>query len=288
VVSGAQGFIGSHLVRRLLDEGHSVGALVRTAKSTLDRRAVTLLSDGSTEGIFECLKAFSPDAAVHLASRYVAQHQASDIDGLIDDNLRFGCQFVDGLARCGVTRLVNIGTSFEHFHSDDYKPASLYAATKYAFHALCAYYADARGMWIVTLKLSDTYGPSDPRPKLIPLLIRCLKTGEELKLSPGGQSVNFAHVDDVVSAIQLALARAEPPPVSQMESFAVRGSEQLNLKEFVELFSEIAGSSLNVSWGARPYRDREVMVPWLGQLLPGWQPRIPLKSGLRNILADVV
>lgn len=289
LLTGATGFVGGHTARGLLQDGHSVGAIVRPGSdlSALDPRVAVLVHDGSAEGLYDEIKTFAPDAGVHLASKFVAQHQPGDIGALIEANLHFGCQLLDALARCGVTRLVNIGTSWEHYESENYRPVSLYAATKHAFQDLCAFYADAHGMRIVTLKLSDTYGPGDTRPKLFALLCRIVRTGETLELSPGAQSINFAHVDDVVEAIRIALARADALPDSTMESFAVRGAEQLNLRDFVALFVQVAGTPLNVVWAARSYREREVMHPWLGQVLPGWQPKTTLQDGLRRMLTDV-
>lgn len=267
----------------------AVGAIVRAGSdlSRVDPRAVLLPHDGSSEGLFTLVHRFQPDAAVHIASKFVAAHQPSDIDALIEANLRFGTQLLDALARTRVTRLVNIGTSWEHFAGDAYHPANLYAATKHAFQMLCAYYVEAEGLRCVTLKLSDTYGPDDPRPKLIALLVRMAKTGEEAQLSPGGQTLNFLHVDDVAAAIRVALARTGRAAPPALESFAIRGAEQMTLRAFVDLFGRIVGAPLNVAWGAKPYRPREVMTPWFGALLPDWQAQIPLETGLRRLLADV-
>ncbi len=287
-MTGATGFVGAHTVSGLLDHGMAVGTVARAGSdlSRVDPRATVLRHDGSTEGMFAVVQGFKPQAAVHIASKFVAQHQPVDIDVLIDANLRFGTQLLDALARSRVTRLVNIGTSWEHFEGGDYHPANLYAATKYAFQMLCAYYVEAEGLRCVTLKLSDTYGPNDPRPKLIALLARMAKTGETAELSPGGQTINFLHVDDVAAAIRVALARTtEMAPA--LESFAIRGPEQMTLRAFVDLFGQVAGTPLNVAWGAKPYRAREVMTPWLGETLPGWRAKIPLETGLKRLLADV-
>ena len=289
LVTGASGFVGSHTARALLAHGHTVGAVVRphAPLDSLDERTDRLVHDGSTEQLHELAERFRPDVAIHLASCFVAEHQPSDIDSLIDANLRFGCQLLDALSRLRVMRFVNIGTSWEHFRSDAYNPASLYAATKKAFQDLCAFYADSDGMRIVTLKLHDTYGPGDARPKLLSLLQSMCRSGGELKLSPGAQLVNFTHVDDVVEAIRVAIARTAGLATGTMESFAVRGPEQMTLRDLVELFAEVSGTTLNVNWGARPYRAREVMTPWLGEPLPGWFAQVRLKDGFRRLLNDV-
>jgi hypothetical protein len=52
----------------------------------------------------------------------------------------------------------------------------------------------------------------------------------------------------------------------------------------VELYARVTGRPIEVVWGGRPYRDREVMVPWTGPRLPGWRPRIALADGLRTLV----
>jgi nucleoside-diphosphate-sugar epimerase len=56
------------------------------------------------------------------------------------------------------------------------------------------------------------------------------------------------------------------------------------LREVVATLEQVAGRSLPIAWGARPYRDREVMEPWTGLPVPGWQPEVTLEAGLRALL----
>ena len=72
-----------------------------------------------------------------------------------------------------------------------------------------------------------------------------------------------------------------------MEAFAVRGAEQMTLRSFVGVFEAATGARVRVEWGARPYRLREVMEPWLGELLPDRTPRIPLSERLKRLAGHV-
>ena len=90
---------------------------------------------------------------------------------------------------------------WQHFGTPDYRPVNLYAATKQAFEDVLAYYADAQGIAAVTLELYDTYGPGDPRRKLIRILFEAARSGEPIQLSPGEQVIELLHVDDAVPRI---------------------------------------------------------------------------------------
>lgn len=286
LVTGATGFVGGHLVQGLLDDGCHVSALLRAGSSEIyiDARAEILTHDGSTGRLDELVRRAAPDQAIHLASRFVAAHTPSDIDSLIESNLRFGCQLLDALARGGVGTLINFGTAWQHYETNAYRPVSLYAATKQAFESLAAYYVDACGLRMITLKLTDTYGPADRRGKLISALLCAAASGRPLALSPGDQVLDLVHVADVVEAVRVALARAEADQGGKAEAFAVRGANSLTLRSLVALIEDVAGRSVPVDWGARPYREREVMTPWLGETLPDWTPRIDLRTGLAALV----
>lgn len=286
LVTGASGFNGAHVVRDLLDHGYTVAVVLREGSSIrdVDARATVLRHDGGTEQLYHLVAGFGPERAVHVASKFIAAHTPGDIDSLVESNLRFGCQLLDGLTRAGCGVLVNFGTSWQHYGGEGYRPVSLYAATKQAFEDLAAYYVDVEGLRMVTLKLSDTYGPGDRRGKLVSALAASLQTGARFAMSEGAQKLNFAHVNDVAAAVRIALDRAAALPAGAAESFAVRGAETLSLRAFVELFGEIAGRPIGVDWGARPYRTREVMEPWMGETLPGWSPKIGLREGLAALI----
>jgi nucleoside-diphosphate-sugar epimerase len=271
-----------------------VFALIRPTSDTSSLpKAVELLEhDGSTENLGDLIAAAAPDICIHAASLVLGDHKPGDITPLITSNVQFGTQLLDGLVRAKCLNLVNIGTSWQHFHNDDntrtdYAPSSLYAATKQAFESIAAYYADAFGLKLLTLKLSDTYGPNDRRSKLIPALERAIKSGNgPISLTPGEQDFNAIYISDVILAIRVAMARVWSNPPGLMEFFSVRGAETLTVRDFVELYSSLSGNKLEVNFGGRPYRPREVMRAWMGPLLPGWQPEIDLRCGLTRLLAN--
>jgi nucleoside-diphosphate-sugar epimerase len=279
LLTGGSGFLGSHLVRRLRARGWEIHLLQRSPSHD----AGSHLYDGSSASVLAAMQAARPEVVFHLASLFLASHAPEQIEELVDSNLLLGTQLLEAMSLCGVSSLVNTGTSWQYFHNRSYSPVNLYAATKQAFESILAYYVEARGFSAITLSLFDTYGPGDPRKKLLPLLLSCLHTGEPLLMSPGEQMLDLVHVDDVCAAYERA---AEVVSVMDRGSavYAVGGSERRSLREVVETLERVAGKSLNVHFGARPYREREVMQLWDGPTLPGWQPLIPLEKGFRALL----
>lgn len=275
LVTGASGFVGSHLVKHLLNEGWVVHILVRPTSNLNPLAGVKdhlgiHYDDGSIGAMRETIWKSRPDVVFHLASLFLSEHQPEDIVRLIDSNLLFGSQLVEAMTLEGVKNLINTGTSWQHYESKDYSPVNLYAATKQAFEAMLQYYVEARALRVITLKLSDTYGQDDPRPKLINLLRRIANNPAPFAMSPGEQLIDLVHVSDVVKAYSLAAGRLVSHQVNDHESYAVSSRNPLSLRELVNQFEANLGRELPIQWGGRAYRDREVMRPWKGNTLPGW------------------
>ena len=282
LVTGGTGYIGSNLIKRLISSGWLVHINIRQ-KSDLKQlttciNKITLHEyDGSTESLVKIVATSKPDVVFHLASLFHSDHTSKDIAPLIESNVLFSTQLVEAMQENGVKNLVNTGTSWQHYENKDYSPVNLYAATKQAFEAILQYYVEAKSFRVITLKLFDTYGPNDPRPKLFHLLEKIAKSQEPLAMSPGEQLIDLVHVDDVVNAYMLAAKRLMDGLVLQYESYGVSSGHPINLKELVSIYEKVTNTNLPIKWGERPYREREVMVPWRNSnLLPGWKPVIEL------------
>lgn len=288
VVTGATGFVGSRLTQRLVAEGYEVHILVRPNSNmeqlemVKEHLHIHFLKD-SVEWLADLFRQIRPQAVIHLASYFVSDHQTKDIKELINSNIYFPTQLVEAMTQAGVNRLINTGTSWQHYVNEPYNPVNLYASTKQAFEDIVRYYVEARALQVIHLKLFDTYGPNDPRTKLFHLLEKASEGSEPLEMSPGEQLLDLVHIDDVVEAYVLSLARLLSDQVKQAEDYAVTSGKPISLRDFVNVFSKVTDKVLAIHFGGRPYRNREVMLPWShGHTVPGWEPRISLEEGIRK------
>lgn len=283
LVTGASGFIGSHLARRLLREGWEVTLVTRPSSRIGDDLAATcpvISTEQGPEEFTRGVQATMPDVCFHLATHFAAVHGPGDLHPLVASNLELGLLLADALSRAGDTAFVNVGTVWQHHDGRRYGPSSLYAATKQAFADLLQFFAECTALRVVTVELSDTYGPGDSRPKLPGLLARAVAEGQPIEMSPGDQLVSYTHVDDVVGALLHAVRYAG----SEAPTFSVPGWT-MTLRRFVDLVGEVLGSPVPVAWGAREYRPREMMSPWTySPSLPGWTPQVGLRAGLADVL----
>lgn len=283
VVSGGTGFIGRHLVRFLVEAGDSVHVLVRP-----ESRPDTL-PDGATVhriddplALAPLLQSLKPQACFHLATRYAHDTAAADIPALIAANLSFATQLADAAARSGCQAFVNTGTASQLNVRGAYMPASLYAASKQAFEDLLVYFDRRAGLPCASVLLFDTYGPGDTRNKLLMQLIAAAKEDRAIDLSPGEQEIDLLHIDDAVTGL-VAAAQALLNGASHPAHYALSSGRPLSVRALAALIDTAAGRPLRANWGARPYRDGEVMRTWKGGTRPpGWQPQHQLEDFLRD------
>lgn len=290
LITGATGFVGSHLARRLVNEGWEVHIIIRLQSSLniiadlIDRLTVHK-HDGTTERMIDILNKEKPKIVFHLASLFLAEHQSKDIESLIKSNILFGTQLVEAMVTNGVYSLINTATSWQHYNNDNYNPVCLYAATKQAFEDILKFYIEATPLKVITLKLFDTYGPNDPRPKLFNLLKKVAEEQKPLAMSPGEQLIDLVYIDDVIDAFMVAGERLLSNKAEKYEEYAVSSGNPIKLRDLVKIYEDFIGRRLPIEWGGRPYRVREVMVPWnKGKILSGWKAKVNLKDGIKKIL----
>ncbi len=289
-VTGVTGFVGSHLVRALLEADWEVSVVVRPS-SNLDilagvRDEITVYEySGEIQSLMDAISICKPDVVIHVASLFLSEHKPEQIYALIESNILFGNHLLEAMVASDVKSFINTSTSWEHYENKEYSPVNLYAATKRAFQDIMQFYVEAKGLQAITLKLFDTYGTDDPRPKLMNLLKRIAETGEELLMSPGEQEIDLVHIDDVVQAYLIAAQRLLKGKVRAHEIYGVGSGRAISLKELVGIIEKKTGKSLNIDWGARAYREREVMHLWsMFSCLNGWAPEVKLIQASKKLL----
>ena len=288
LITGSTGFVGSHLAPALVERGVEVHALVRpTANSdrlAAVREHVTVHTvEPNIDSVHSAVAAAAPDVCFHLATHFVAQHALSEIDALAEANIAFPMRLVESLADTGRGRFVNAGSAWQHVESAPYRPKGLYAATKQAFDDVLAAYTWSNRLEVVSLRFFDTYGPNDPRGKVVDALVRAAVQGEPIDMGSGDQLIDLVHIDDAVAAL---IAAADAPVDGGAPArFAVSSGRPVSLRELAGLVAQAAGRELDARWGARADRPDEMMAPWdVGPPLPGWSPKISLEDGLRALV----
>ncbi|PYE55903.1 NAD-dependent epimerase/dehydratase family protein [Deinococcus yavapaiensis] len=287
LVTGATGFLGQRLARRLRESGWNVWAFVREdvgqVHQALERDGIRL-AVGNHRTLLQSVR---PDIVFHLATLFIAEHTSEQVEALVDANIKFGAQLLEAMREADVERLVTAASFWQFDEHGDVLPLNLYAATKQAFDVLVRYYEDAYDLRSTTLVLYDTYGEGDARRKLLRLLRDALHSGETLRMSPGQQQIDLVHADDVARAFVLAADGLLDGSLPSGHHFVVSSGAPMTVQSLVAEVRRVTGKDLKVEWGARPYRHRERMKLWQGgERLPVWHPSVSLSEGLRRYLLE--
>jgi len=290
LLTGISGFVGSHLSERFLQDGHELYAIVRNSdhESRYKKKKITcFIDENPMASLVEFFEKSGIEGVVHCASRFSTEHTPEDVGDLIFSNILFSTRLLESSVRTNVCWFINTGTFWQHYRNEVYSPVNLYAATKQAFESIARYYMEISAINFVTLKLNDTYGPNDTRPKIFNLWKKIAETGASLEMSPGEQYMDIVHIDDVVDAYvrMMELLQEDNKKKFNGRVFAVSSGDLIKLKDLAVVFEKVTGKKLNILWGKKPYRKREVMAPWnKGEIVPGWKPKVSIEEGIASLL----
>lgn len=277
LITGSSGFIGKHLCANLKRQ-HKLFYVLRLhdADSCLGPKGDAFYF--GENNIIELTKFISYnriDGVIHLASLYIQSHKPTDIHNLIQSNVYFAAAVLQASADANVSWFINVGTIWQNYNvpdfSDCYNPVNLYAATKQSFIDLAKYYIEVYNIKFCTLKLCDTYGEDDPRKKIFNYFKEASKAEKPVDMSPGFQKMDVLHIDDVVSGF-IALIELLSSNCTYRSEYVLSSGMQYSLRELAANYERKFDVKLKINWGGRSYREREVMVPYKGVVVPKWKP----------------
>lgn len=285
LVTGASGFIGSHLCRALSGRGAEVHAVSRFPQPSAESQARWWQADVSdTDAVADLMSTVRPDCVFHLASHVSGARDPSAVLPAFKNNLQTTVNLLTAAANTACQRIVLAGSLEEPDEDDaDAVPCSPYAAAKWASSAYARMFHELYGTPVVVARLFMVYGPGqkDLR-KLIPYVILSLLRGEAPRLTSGTRPVDWVYVDDVVEGLLRALA-----PGAIGTSFDVGSGELVTVRDVVERLAGLTGAEVRPVFGDvvdRPMeRIRRADLDGTYAKV-GWAPTVTLDDGLRRTL----
>lgn len=298
IITGATGFIGANLTRRLLLQEHDVHILVRqkhaswridSLKPKLNIHEVDFMDKVALTSVIGEIK---PDWVLHLAV-YGAYSWQNNLSIMIQTNILSTINLIESCLDVGFGAFINTGTSSEYgFKSNPHKeedaldPNSFYAVTKASASLFCRYVAQSRKANIVTLRLYSAYGPFEDPNRLVPTLILEGLNGSLPKLVSPEASHDFIYIEDVVDAYLHAAESANQLPGA---IYNVGTGKQIYLRDVVEIVRKTLKIEAEPKWSTMSNRiwDTNAWVADNRKLREGlsWQPRHSFEEGFKKTLA---
>lgn len=299
LVTGATGFIGTALVRRLSSEQVKVICLVRSrqrAHALAGLPGVEILEVASfhKQDLAAALAERTAEVIFHLAS-YGVQQDQRDFDQMIDGNIRTLSSVLEATSAWKLRRFIYVGSCSEYAPSEagvlideshPLQPASVYGAAKAASFLFGKSIASRLGIPFLSLRLFGVYGPHEAPHRLVPYLLDRLRNKQPVDLTPGEQVRDFLFEDDVVDAF---LEAASVEGLASHQTYNVCSSRPVRIRDVGEAIADALDRPRHLlHWGERDYRADEPM--WLvGDNrrfveATSWRPAIQLHDGLGRMI----
>jgi UDP-glucose 4-epimerase len=299
LVTGATGFIGSHLTRRLVGEGAEVNILTRPGSKTInplikDRgNKITVLHADLKEvkELESALAGIEPEIIYHLAAYTNVGRALEHAKECIQTNIQGTANLLSALDNVDYECFIHTGTNEEYgdnevpFREDmKERPTSPYSVSKCASEMFCQMYHKAYGRPIAILRPFNAYGPWQKCNRIIPEVIVSSLLGENIKMTDGEQTREFNYIDDIVEGI----IKASDIKKAIGEIINIGCGEEHSIREVVEKIVGLIGNNNNIMFGALPYRPNEIWRMFCdnskAKEILKWEPKYTLDEGLRKTI----
>jgi nucleoside-diphosphate-sugar epimerase len=286
LVTGASGFLGSHLCDALLALGVRTFGLARTTPS-IGNALYTHLSVDITDrdAVKAAILKTRPDYIYHLAASASAVEDRALVMPMLHTNLCGTVHVLLAAAETGCDRVV-LTCSAEEARGQNLEAAvaSPYGAAKTAASVYGRLFHRVYGVPVALVRPILAYGPRQHRSKLIPYVIRCLLRNDAPLLSSGERLCDFVYVNDVVRGFLMAATSAQ----ALGETIELGSGRAVRIRDVVETLVTLTGTAARPSFGAQRERTEDHMGSAdaeTARRLLGWHPRWSLEAGLMETIA---
>ncbi|MDD5129537.1 MAG: SDR family NAD(P)-dependent oxidoreductase [Candidatus Omnitrophica bacterium] len=300
LVTGVNGFIGSYLSRRLLQEGAILHGLAMKGTSLARikelSRNITVhygdLSDYKT--VCSCVKKVKPQIIYHLAALRVVARDLKLVDSMIKTNIFGTLNMLKAVAdeKIKLERFVNTGTCEEYGdgpapfkESQREVPVSPYSASKVSVTYFCQMFYKTNNLPIVTLRPFLTYGAGQDLDLFIPSLIHSCLKGKDFFMTSGDQTREFNYIDDTVEGF--LLAGSAPKAVGEIIN--IGNGREYKIRDVAVKIVRMMGNPIKLHFNAMPKRPGEAAHFFCdnkkAKQILGWRPRVGLDQGLEKTIA---
>jgi len=296
LITGASGFVGACLARRLLKEKHNIHIITRDTTNLwrlcevvkdIEIHNIDLID---SEKIAKLASDINIDQVYHLAT-YGGYHYQNNVKDVINTNVVGTWNLFREFSKKNIEMFINTSSSSEYGEKSEpmceamkVTPNNMYGASKAAGTILCSTYASINKLPLVTLRLFSPYGYYDAKTRLIPTVISSCLLGKEIKLSQKDSKRDFVFIDDVVEAY-LAASKLQS---SYGEIFNIGSGLQYTTEEIVNNILNLIGKDAKISWERNLDRQYEPLM-WVSDNKNAyeklkWSPNVDISLGLNNTI----
>lgn len=278
IITGATGFIGSHLLKRLIDTNFFVIAVTRSLCHP-SNEYITWCEWDKLDELLSLSPFNKPEAIIHLATCY--GRDEADILSVNIANVQLPLNLITLAIKYKINKFINTDSYFSKAEFN-YQYMRPYIISKNTFLQWGEYISDSTELSFINMRLEHVYGPGDGGGKFIPFVIGAFSNDEKyIELTKCIQKRDFIFVEDVVSAYLVVLTA---PILPKFVEYQVGLGYSIELKSCIELIrSKYPDSCTNILYGFKLQRENEIYDSYADNyslLELGWRPLYSLSDGL--------
>lgn len=284
LISGINGFLGSHLAKHLSPKFEIIGleySLANLHRIQKDNYKVYSTENNSLKSIFVENNLF---AVINVATVYRIQNEP--LLNLLNTNINLPVQLLELSNKNNVEIFLNTDSFFNN-PKYSYSYLSDYTLSKRHSLEWIQLLAKSSSCKVVNMKIFHMYGENDSPQKFISSIIKKIKKNVSIiDLTPGLQTRDFIYVKDVVAAFEHVVNSIEC--LNQYQDFDIGTGKSHTIKELTNLIKEVTNSSTMLNFGGLPYRDGEIMeskVENFGLNKIGWKSNYSLKEAITKVIS---
>lgn len=292
LVTGGYGFIGSHLVKRLLKQQANVGLFVRKPSNSwrltdrlhnIEKYEVDIQDRVQVQN---AIKQFKPDYIFHLAA-YGVDSANQDYMSAVETNVIGTIHIIQAAKLVDCKKIIHFGSSSEYGNKTKpidenmvLTPVDIYGSSKAAATIIAHQIALENNINIITLRPFGVFGEAEAPHKLFSYIILQVLNSKSVDLTLCNQLRDYCYIDNIVDACILTIENNG----IQHDIFNIGSGEVHPLKYYVELIFKHLQTDRVPNYGALPYRGNERWVPQpnihKAQKLLAWEPKIGIEEGI--------
>lgn len=282
LITGINGFLGSHLAKALSAEYNIVG-LEYSSDNLFRIENLGLKIYSSKEDMEHIFKENAIFAVIHAATIY-RRNDTESIESLIKTNIQLPVKLYEFAEKYDCKVFLNTDT---FFNNPEYNYSYLPDYTLSKKQVLEWLKLITNKCKLINMKIFHMYGPHDAPNKFIPQIITKLKNNvASIDLTPGEQTRDFIYIDDVVNAYNIVLQNHKLIP-EPFKEFQVGTNESTSIKELLIILKKLTKSKTELNFGALQYRNDEITISIANnnELLElGWNPKTDINFGLIELI----
>ena len=250
LITGASGFVGSHILDDCLKNNFNVHAIFRHSKKNVSfakkyKKQIFPIFYNNIYEIKNKLTNCKIDYVVHCATHYIKKHDHNDIENIIKSNVLFSTILLDAVVNIKIKKFINLGTVWQHFNDTKNLAFNLYAATKQSFECIFNYYKNQyKKIKFYNILLTDTFGIDDKRKKLIPILLKNFNNKNQNKINiPRNLSMNLVDINDVVKCLNILLNKN-----IKSNNYVIKSKKDVKIFDLINFLNNNLEKKIKINW----------------------------------------